>query len=429
MKRFLRALLPVAILVGGIAIAMMLVRTRPEPPREVREEAATLVEIEVAEKRAHRVEVQASGTVTPARQVALTPEIAGRVVWVSERLAPGSRFRAGDVMVRLDAREHELAVNQQRAEVDRVRTELEIERGRVAVAEREWEIFADQEAGEPGGQELALRQPQLRTARAAAAAAQSGLERAQLNVARTRLRAPFNAVVLEKNVDVGQHVGPTAPVAALVGTDEFWVQVSLPIHQLAWIDVPGVGGVDESEGSTARVVQRVGDKVSVRDGRVVRLLGDVDPAGRMARVLVSVDDPYDLRGGDDSEGAMPLLVGSYVDVEIAASEVQQAVAIPRVALRDGDHVYVMNADDRLDIRDVSVRWRDRERVLVSEGLDDGDRVIVSAVPAPAEGMKLRRLDDGDRVAGGDGTPAEQGGDDDAGDDGEPAGADRGSEPR
>lgn len=392
MNRWVRALLPVAILAAGALVAYALVHTRSEPPREPREEVSALVEVVVAEMRAHEVEVRASGSVTPARQVALTPEIAGRVVWISDKLVPGGRFEEGEVMVRLDARDHELAVRQQRAEVDRARTELEIERGRASVAEREWEIFAEDDGAHDGDGALALREPQLRTARAAVEGAESGLERARLNVRRARLKAPFNALVIERNVDVGQHAAPGAPVATLVGTDEFWVRTSIPIRELGWIDVPGVGGVGEGEGSPARVRHRFGSEETVREGRVIKLLGDVDPAGRMARVLVALEDPYGLADSGGERPGIPLLAGSYVDVEILADEVPAAVEIPRIALRDDRRVFTMDDGDRLEVRDVSVIWRDRDSVLVGSGLEDGDRVVVSPLPAPVEGMKLRSRD-------------------------------------
>jgi RND family efflux transporter MFP subunit len=394
-KRLLQAVTPLVILALGVLVVMLLVRTKPQPLREPREETGVLVEIEVAEARAHQVEVRASGTVTPARQVALTPEIAGRVVWVSDALVPGGRLEAGELMVRLDARDHELAVRQQLAEVDRARMELEIERGRGAVAEREWQLFADDGDGEAEGA-LALRQPQLRTAEAAVAAAESGLERARLNVQRTRLHAPLNALVMDRSVDIGQYVGPTAPVATLVGTDEFWVRVSIPAAQLDWIDVPGVGGVAEGEGARARVIERVGSAARIREGRVIKLLGDVDPAGRMARVLVALEDPLGLR--EVGETVRPLLAGSYVEVEILAKQVASAVSLPRIALRDGDQVFVMDASERLEIRDATVAWRDRDTVLVVGGVRDGDRVVVSPVPAPSAGMKLRQRDDSGDLA-------------------------------
>jgi membrane fusion protein, multidrug efflux system len=118
----------------------------------------------------------------------------------------------------------------------------------------------------------------------------------------------------------------------------------------------------------------------------------------MARVIVSLADPFGLEAEGEEAGTRPLLAGSYVEVEILAKEVASAVEIPRVALRDGGQVFVMDDDERLEIREVSVGWRDRDTVLVDEGLRDGDRVIVSPVPAPASGMRLRRLAEGDDVA-------------------------------
>ncbi len=394
MKRVLRTALPILVLLAGIAVLFALVGTRPEPERESPEETGAVVDIEVVETRDHDVEIAASGTVIPARRVALTPEIAGRVSWISEGLVPGGRFEAGELMVRLDDRDHRLAMRQRDAEIDSARTELELERGRADVAQREWELFEGAQ-GEDDESALALREPQLQTAQAALEAAESARSQAQLHIERSRLSAPFNALVTEKNVDVGQHVNPGEPVATLIGTDEFWVEVSIPSQQIRWLDVPGVGATAAEDASSAQIRQRADGEPIVREGYVKKLLGDVEPRGRMARVLVAVDDPLGLGEDGENAGDLPLLSGSYVEVAMEGREVTEAIEIPRHALRDGGRVFTMNDDDRLAVREVTVAWSGQDSVLVTDGLDDGDRIIVSPLSAPTQGMKLRTDDDSD----------------------------------
>ncbi|MCP4658069.1 MAG: HlyD family efflux transporter periplasmic adaptor subunit, partial [bacterium] len=182
---------------------------------------------------------------------------------------------------------------------------------------------------------------------------------------------------------------PQSRLATLVGTDEFWVQISVPVERLDWFDVPGLGA---EQGSEVRVVHDAGPgKRIVRSGRVVRLLGDLDPRGRMAQLIVSVEDPLALEKDSDTP-RMPLLLGSYVSVEIPGREIADVYKVPRVALHDGSRVWLMAQDGSLDIRDVRVIWREDDAVYVQQGLTDGERIITSRIAAPVQGMRLKMTD-------------------------------------
>ena len=246
--------------------------------------------------------IRARGTVRPARQVVLQPEVSGRVVWQNDALVPGGYLEKNALLVRIDARDFQLSLESSEANVAKARLDYKLERSRKEVAEREWKLFggdAPTADDDPDGGTLALREPQVKTARVAVQSAESARERAQLNLSRTRVQAPFNALVMEESVDVGQLVSPQSRLATLVGTDQFWVQVSVPVEALPWIDVPAPD--KKTKGSPARVIQDVGKRRIEREGHVVRLLPDLDPSGTMARLLVAVDDPLALDAPDGAE--------------------------------------------------------------------------------------------------------------------------------
>jgi hypothetical protein len=145
----------------------------------------------------------------------------------------------------------------------------------------------------------------------------------------------------------------------------------------------------DTPGSTAKVWIETGrDKVE-RDGRVVRLLGDLDGVGRMARLLVEVDDPFDLATKDPKERGMPLLLGAYVRVAVDGVALEGVAEIPRRALREQDKVYALTADNTLSIRTINVVWGTDDTVLVTGPLKNGDRLVTSSLSTPVEGMKLR----------------------------------------
>ncbi|RMH45265.1 MAG: efflux RND transporter periplasmic adaptor subunit [Deltaproteobacteria bacterium] len=397
-SRIRRVVVPVAIFAAGIAVFAALKATKPAPKKKEVDDRGPLVEVVTVNRVDRAVQVRANGRVIPARVAAVSPEVSGRIVWQNPHLVPGGRVRKGEPLIRIDKRDYELAVRQFEANVDQAELQLQIERSRKKVAEREWALLGEADAEDAT---LALREPQLRTAKVAVDAARSGLEKAKLAVERTVVRAPFNALVRSEQAEVGQLAGPQSPIATLVGTDAFWVEVAIPIDNVPRIRVPGVNAGGPDDGAPARIVQQVGERQVTRAGRVVRLLGDLDPTGGMARVLVEIRDPL---GIDSTEAEpLPILIGAYVDVFVDAGTIDGAVAVPRVALRDGDHVFVVDRDGRLRVRDITIAWREPEEVLVTAGLDAGDRVIVSRISDPIPGMRVRVAADGEAAA--DGEPA------------------------
>ncbi len=378
--RRLKWLLSIAVLGAAAVGASVLISTKEEPPRAEKPLEGTLVEVVEVESDRHEVDLHAKGTVLAAQKVMVQAEAGGRVVWQSPELVAGGRFQEGQPIVRVDPRDYDLAVESLRSEVNRARLELRLEGRRAEVAKREWNSFGDIDAT-ADQRALAQREPQLEAARLALKAAQSSLKKAELDRARTTVRAPFNAMVISENVDLGQLINPQSTVATLVGTDEFHVQASVPVETLYSMRIR----TDDREGSAVRVSQRLGQGTIERQGEVIRKLPDLDPGGAMARVLIRIVDPL----GDDD--ALPLLLGSFVNVDVEAVPLEQAIRVPRSALRNGREVYVMNDEDQLEIRQVEIAWAEPDAVLVTGGLRPKDRLVVSRIPTPIPNMPLRTM--------------------------------------
>ena len=376
MSSKVRMVAPILVLVAGVGIAAAFVATGPNPQRTIVKRLPPRVEVQTLSREDRRAEVIGLGTVIPAEEVILQPEVSGPVRYLNPSLVPGGRIRKKEVLVRIDARNYQLAVEERKAQVAKADYDLQLERGRQRVAKKEWDLLKQSTRGE-ADEALALRKPHLRNAEAALLAAQSALDRAELDLARTVLRAPFDALVQSENVEIGQLLGPTTSVATLVGTHAFWVQVSLPVNDLRLLDIPGVRG---DSGSRALVMQASGDVR--REGRIVRLLGELDPQGKMARVVVEVRDPL------STENGLPLLLGSVVKVRIEGGMVPQVYAIPRLALHEGGEVWAVE-EGKLAIHEVDVVWRGRTEVFVRAEMGAHPQLIVSRLQTPVEGMSLR----------------------------------------
>jgi RND family efflux transporter MFP subunit len=384
MRRHVRRFLPLFIIVAAIVAAAALFLTRTKPPRQPERAVAALVETFTARATTETLVVEALGTVLPSRTMAIQPELSGRLVAVHPDLVLGGLLPAGAVAARIDPRDYAAALAQARARLAQAQTALEVERGRQVVARREWNLFAD-DVGDLADSALALRKPQLDLAEADYASARSMVEQAERNLARTGLTVPFNAVVRTAAAEVGQLVTAQHQLATLAGTDEYWVQVSVPLDRLLHIRIPDARG---ETGAAARIRFRTaGGTMHEKPARVVRLLGDLDPEGRMARVLLEVRDPLDLALRADAD-RVPLLLGSYVNAVIDAGTVDGLFRVPREAVREGNRVWVIE-NGLLAIREVTIAWREEDHVLVSAGVSQGDRIVTSSLPTAIPGMALR----------------------------------------
>lgn len=371
----------VGIIAVGIAGASYLSRTAPQAHKRPPEQTAALVQTQRLLPGNHQIAVTGMGTVIPATEITLKTRVSGEIQVVHPEFVQGGFIREGEKVLKIDPTDYELAIARRQSTVADAEYALKVEMGYQDVARREWSLLNPGAAASEQEAELALRKPHLAKARSDLAAARADLEQARLNLARTDILAPFNAVVRSTLVDVGSQVTPQDELAQLVGTDKYWIQVSLPIDRLTWIRIPR----DNAErGADATVIYR-GFR---RKGTVIRLLSDLETEGRMARVLVAVSDPLGL-GPPQHGHSPPLLIGEYVRVEIMGQRLEDVYRIPRSALRDNSTIWLLSSTNTLQIVPVQTIWRDAGHVLMKNGLEPGMRLIVSDLAAPVDGMALR----------------------------------------
>ena len=375
--------LALIVLVVGGSVCVGLLLTGPETEQESDVRSPRVVKTVVVEPSDVRISITAYGSVIPARQVVVQPEVRGRVVRQHTSLEPGGVIEAGAELVSIDPSDYKLALVAKQAALEEARFALAVERGRQVVALREWTLLEGDVPKEDANRSLVLRKPHLRRAEALVEKAENDIALAELDLARTSVTAPFNAVVIEESVEVGQLLERGTTVTTLAGADEFWVRVSVSIDRLGWIQLPK----GESEGAKAKVVLDTGEgREFTREGRVLRLLGDLGPSGRMARMLVSIPDPL---GRRHRSGEVPLLLGSYVQVEIDAGVLKSVVAIRRAALHEGNRIWVVDEDHSLQIREVDVLWSRKDSVLLpAESIRPGERLVVSGLRVALPGMRV-----------------------------------------
>lgn len=393
-KAFLRFLivtlfgviLPLAVLAVGVYGARQLMDTAPRAERNAsgqKEEQARLVEAITLESGVERVTVEAMGTVQAARRVTLQPEVGGRVLTVNSDLVPGGIVEQGDVIAEIDETDYRLALLQREAELAQAESDLEIEMGQQRIAKREFEVLGEDIPEEES--RLVLREPQLAKAKANIEAARAALESAKVDIERTTIVAPFNALVLEESIETGAIIGTQTAIAELAGIDEYWLEVALPVDHLRWLTVPRAPG---ERGSSVRIYDEAAwGPGQFRTGHIVRFSGDVDTESRMTRVIVAIEDPLSLR--EENEQEPIVLLNRFVEAAIEGHALENVIAIERKYLRENDTIWVMDDEDRLDIRTVEVAWRGKEVVYIRAGANSGDRLVTTTLTSPVHGMKLR----------------------------------------
>jgi len=387
---FFRVIIPVVVLGGGIAACVYFIITAPKAEQKARLREAQLVDVATVRRGNHRVVVRAMGAVVPSKRITLQPRVSGRLEEVSDKFVPGGRFDKGETIVKIDHEDYDLVVKQRAADVVRAKHDLKIELGQQVIAKREFELMRATSSGGSGAsvdRDLMLRKPQLELANAAVDAAGAALDKANLDLKRTTITAPFNAVIIDKQqVDLGSQVSPATQIAVLAGTDEFWVLASMPVSSLDMIDIPE--GSEPLEGSAVRIFNKTNWSATAhRIGRIAGLLSTLETKGRLARVLVSVKDPLSLKTGAPAH--LKLLVGMYVSLEVVGRELEGVIRIDRTSLRDNDTVWVFGKDGLLDIRGVEVVWRDPTVVYVRKGLEDGQRIVTSDLAVRVSGAPLK----------------------------------------
>jgi RND family efflux transporter MFP subunit len=375
------------ILAAAVVVAAMIIITSPETKKHKPEKAVPAVSTTPLEKGNYAIKVEAFGRVIPAREVAITPEVTGKIVELGREIQPGGILKKGDLIIQIDKADYELQIDRAAASLRQAEAALELEKGRQKVAKREWEIFGKDVDPSLASGELALRKPQLAEADANVKSANAALEEAKLNLERTTILAPFDSIVLEEEAEIGQRVGSEMTVARIVGTDSFWINASVPFDSFQLITP-----ASEDKGAPVTVYLDTGLGGDIpRCGSVIRKLGDLDPEGRMGRVLISIEDPLSLKNGGD-RNAIPL--ESYVKVEISAGELENVYKIPRQGIRENSSVWVAGPDNRLAINDVKIVWRYKDDVYVKDGFTEGDRLITSHLASVIPGMEVVVRDNG-----------------------------------
>ena len=383
MKKFIP---PIAIiLVAGGATAAM-VWQKKEAEKNPVTEPVVMVETVNLHGRDVNFSVESQGNVSPHTETTLVSEISSVVIGVSPKFVAGGFFKEGELLLKLDPADYEVGVQQSRANVLTMKARLALEEAQAEQAKKEWDMSGRPRSAAPS---IALRTPYLEEARANLLFAEADLKKAERKLSLTVIRAPYDGMVKEKLVDIGQYVTTGTQVARTFAVDFAEVRLPLTDQDIAYLDLPKPATSSPAQDATGPLVDLLGVIGGIEyrwQARLVRTEGVIDQLTRVHYAVARIADPYALNNQD---GRPPLPVGSFVKASIQGISLKNVIAVPMQAVRSMDQVLVKDSDDRLRIHRVKIIRTDKNYAYIIDENLENQAAITTAVYNPIDGMPVR----------------------------------------
>ena len=376
----LKIILPVALLLVGLACAWAIIATRPQMLVQTPDADVPLVTVILSEPQTLRIEVHSQGIVMPRNEIDLIPEVSGKIIQLHADFVAGGFFASNDLLVSIDPRDYDYAIALAQAQIAEAKRQLAMEEAQADQAHSEWQALGEGEATS-----LAMHEPQLAEARAKLKAAEASLLQAQIKRSRCELRAPFAGRLQTKLVGLGQTIQAGEKLAHLYSTDVAEIRLPLPTDQLAYLDLPlRTGGSQCLACPKVTLTADFAGNLQTWQGRIVRTEGKLDDTTGVLYAVAEVLKPY-----TQANGHSPLLSGLFVQAALQGKELQNLFVLPQNAINAAQQVLVVDGELRLHLRHVEVLRNEVDRILVKQGLNKGERLVTSGIPVPVEGMKVR----------------------------------------
>lgn len=378
MTRKKQIIVPIAIIAAGALLFILFSNMKKPPEEKEKIDTTPIVSVQPVAIGPMVLEVNSYGIVTPKYETELVAQVSGPIVELSQTFERGGFVAKGQLLARIDPSDYEAALIDAQANLASARASLEKERAQGKVAEQEWKEITDTSPSE-----LSLRKPQLAQEIARVKAAQASVLRAKRNMERTEIRAPYDAMIENRNIGLGSFVGTGSMVGKLLGTAIAEVRLPVADGELQFLAEQG------KDASVVLIGDFAGQEIEWQ-AKVIRSEGVVDAKSRMSYFVAQVQDPYGLI--DEKKHEIPLRFGAYVNAKIKGIELTSATIVPRYLVVD-DKIATLDQDNKLQFVAIDIVRQVGRDVIVASGLNEGDQVITSALDYPVNGMKLALPDD------------------------------------
>lgn len=385
MRKFFKFMLPLILIIGSVlvVIALVVIQKSQSAERKQETEKAVLVDTIDAEVVSLNFTVNSQGSVKPRTETTLVSEVSGKIVSVAPEFVAGGFFHKGDVLLQIDPSDYKTGLKRAEAALASRRAKLADETARSEQALKDWKNLGKQ--GEPT--DLALRKPQMADARANVSAAEADVQKARRDLERTRITLPYDGLVRQKAVDIGQYVTPGTRLGVTFAIDTAEVRLPLTSNDLHYLDLPSETEVKSKHKSYPPVTLSAesGSSLDKWQAKIIRTEGVVDETSRVIYAVAQVVDPYGILGQSHQQ---ELKIGTFVNAEIQGLPVENVVVLPRYVLRADNTILTANADNELEVVPVTVLRAEPKKVYLSTGIEGGTKVVITTLDAPVPGTKL-----------------------------------------
>jgi RND family efflux transporter MFP subunit len=377
MKKFLYIVLIITIFAVGVGGALYFVKNKPKPKKRPIIQHAQLVETLPVKRSDFNITFELMGTVKASKTVELRSRVVGEVMQTSHKFIPGNLLKKGEKLLNIDRIDYELSVIQKESDVKKAAYELKLENAQGAIAAEELEFLG--ESVKQDYEDLLLRKPNLLASNAKLQAAKATLKKAQLDLQRTTIKAPFNASLQEIHVNVGSRVRIGDKLVTLVNSDTFWIEALIDLKELKYIKIPTDATIISSSGSHYQA-------------KAITLEHDLDSKARMAKILFEVQDPLALK--EKNSDKVPLFIGDYVTLNVRGTTLKSSFKIPRYAVHEGNKIYIFGKNKKLRIVTITILHAEQKFIYTTAPqLQNDDLLITSPLATAVEGMRLRVRND------------------------------------
>ena len=370
----LMVIITVGLLGLGFYINKKLMESKPEAKKADVESWAPSVRVLDLKKISYVPVIHTEGMVGASTKTLLISEVAGASVYISPLLEIGNVIPEGEILLKLDDADYQTQLTSAKSSLADAELLLAQEQARAVQAEREWKKL-----GRGGSAtDLALRKPQIKSARARIEAAEAQIQKAERDVSKTVIRAPYTCKVDEKFIGSGAFVSSFSRIAEVSSIDKYKVSLPIDLNELRFL------GKDLGIGLEVSLESLIGGESYDWLGKAVRFEGGVDSNTFSRMMVVDVErDESKIKGFE-----LPP-VGLFIKAKLHGEEIGEVFSIPREAIRENETLWLLSEENTLNSVNADIVRTERDSVLVNIGkLKDGDRIIISPIAIPVAGMQL-----------------------------------------
>ena len=374
----IKKLKPLFILLGAFALSYLLWFLGQVQPDPVEELPPPDVFVEILTPKDFQVQISSNGTTTPLTQTVLTAEVGGEVIYRSKKFAEGASVIEGEILAKIDDTDLQLQYKNALLQLANAEVQYSLQLAEAEVAKKAWDKIGDGVASD-----LTLKKPQLKQAEAFLEVAKAQVSSAAKKLNKTEIIAPYAGRIQNVNIDLGTTIIPGQPVGAMYTSSEIEITLAVKDNDLQFLSIPMDGRkLNPSEQASVVIESFYKGKTQSWNGKLERVDGVIDPVTRMINLIAVFKNDF-------IETDKPNLpIGLFVEAKIDGITLKNIFEIPINSLSENNEVYIVDKDNQLELRKLTILKKYSEFVIIKDGLKAGERIVTSKLSTASNGIKV-----------------------------------------